>query len=151
MKYSLANYIVTISSTDSNIQGIIGQLSIGGGLSDETQGEALGSISIERDEALYSVDNYATGGYVFNKNLSRTGTVELSLNQLSDKIGPLKNLCIYLETHETDGLTITVMDSGVNKVAECIDCYPEKLPAQEFKDTAQEQTWKFLVGQVNFK
>lgn len=150
LKYSLANYYITISSDDSELQRIfIGQdgetISIGG------QGNCIGDISISRDKDMYSIDSYNTGGYVFNKNLDASGSVSISINQLSDVVSKFKELCNILYNGDYEPLTISVYDSYVEPVAECRDCYPKKIPEQSFKNESEDQTWEFLVGQIIFR
>lgn len=145
-KYSLANYIVTFSANDNRISEIINDISIGG------KDDTLDSITISRANDLFSVTGYATGGYVFDKSLDRTGSVTLSISQLAAQIPVLKNLCQVLESEDGEGLTITVRAAGsTDAVAECIDCFPTKIPDQAFGSSSANQSWEFICGQVNFK
>ena len=144
MKYSLANYILSIDSNDSEIKRIFGTISIGG------EGSYLDSLSLSNNSNIFETQGYATGGYVHTKNLDRHGTATITLNQLSDKVGRFIQLAKLSLSGDYDGFTLSLTDSNGNKIATCIDCYIQKIPDQSFGSSAQTQTWVFTCGQINY-
>lgn len=145
MKYSLADYILNIQSNDPSIAAIFGGvdgLSIGG------EGSVLDSLSINLDNNLWDTTSYATGGWVHSKNLSRSGTAQITLNQLSVKLGKLKQLCNMYYGGDYDGLTATLIDSTGKEIAKCEDCFVQKIPSQDFGQNAGTQTWTLTCGKI---
>lgn len=141
--YSLASYILTISNISSEFG--LTNIQIGG------QGSMLDSITLSRNENLYETVGDPTGGYVHNKNLNKTGTIALSLSQLSANVGKFITLVnIYARTDITDGLTITLVDTEGNIIATCTDCFPQGVPEQTFAGSAGTQNWQFTCGKIDF-
>lgn len=145
MKYSLASYILSIQSNDSNLRTLFQNVSIGG------EGSALDNIKASYDNGdLWSTTGFSTGAWVHNKNLSRTGTVEVSISQLSDKVAKFKQMCGVFYNGEYDGFTLSLADNLGNKVFTAVDCYLTKIPDQEFGKEAAMQTWTFTCGEITF-
>ena len=153
MKYSLADYILTIQpmTTDSAfnlIFGNEGSFTIGG------NGDDIGSVSASHDDDLWSTVSYATGGYVHNKNLSKVGKVNVSLNQLAPQVAKLIDLCKVWRSNGTENgltLTLTGLSGNDNKtVFIATDSYIVKEPEQVFGNTAADQDWQFTVGELTF-
>ena len=144
MRYSLANYVLSIEPNDSRLKSMFGTISIGG------DGSYLGSITLSRTTSLFTTQGYPTGGWVHSKNLDRTGTASLNLNQLSSIVAKLVKMLNVYYTGDYDGLTLSVSDTSGNKIASAIDCYITQIPAQVLGSSAQDQTWSFTCGQVNF-
>lgn len=143
-RYALANYIVTIT-VPSALSDMFSDITIGG------QGKAIGSISVNRQGSIYSVKGYATGGYVFDKNLNRTGSVSISINQMSDEVVKLIRLFNAYYAGDYDGMTISIKDNLNNKtVANCIDCMPSSIPNQSFGESAADQEWSLDCGEINY-
>ena len=160
-RYSLADYIVTIKlpgadSLPIDYQNLANkEIKIGGpGESAGGIGSFLGQISISRSNDQWSTESDNTGSWVHNQNLSKVGTVELNIRQVSDNVIRLIQLCnIYNSTRVKGGLTITVTpaaNDATTTYAECVDYYPVKIPDQDFGATAAEQSWSFTCGMVNF-
>ena len=152
-RYSLADYRVTIEGLLPGISDPI-RITIGGA-GENGEGSCLGEIKVTRNTELWNTVADATGSWVHNRNLDKTGTVELSLRQVSDDVVRLIQLCSSYEnvTSDATGLTITVSPShsySVKAEAFCNDCFPVKVPDQVFGDTAAEQSWVFTCGQVKF-
>lgn len=145
MRYCLADYIVSITPSDSTLRSMFSKVTIGG------EGNAIDSITISRSTNMWSTEGFATGAWVHNKSLDRTGTVQLSLSQLSEKISKLKKMCEVFYNGDYSGFTITVTDSKSNVVASCNDCYLVKIPTQTFGNSAGTQSWTFTCGEVDFK
>lgn len=146
MRYSLANYYLSIDNANEKVKALFGDVRIGG------EGDAVSSISVSTSNNLWDTQGYATGAWVHNKNLSRVGTAEISLSQLTDAVAKFKTFVnyFYLASDENDvqGSTLTLTDSSGKIICTCYDCYPVKVPAQEFGATAAEQRWSFTCGKV---
>ena len=55
MRYSLANYILSVKPDDPAINAMFGTISIGG------EGNAVGSITLETSNDMWQTKGYATG------------------------------------------------------------------------------------------
>lgn len=147
MKYSLSKYILTIT-IPASVAAQFGTSTISvGGVGSYTE-----SIAIEYAEDQWTLQGDATGGHVFNKSNNRTGSVQVSLNQLSEKVAQFKTLCnIYYQSEEIDeGLTLELRSLDGVMVATCDDCLVRKIPGQAFAATAATQTWELLAGVITF-
>lgn len=144
MKYSLANYILSIQPNDTTLRTMFSNVSIGG------EGSATDTITISLENQIWKTDSFATGAWVHNKNLSRVGTAQISISQLSDNVAKFKQMCNIFYNGEYDGFTLSLVDNTGNKVCTCVDCYLTKIPDQEFKETAQTQSWTFTCGEITF-
>lgn len=148
MRYSLANYILSIASNDSKISQLFKNVQIGG------EGDALSTINIQTTDRLWETDSFATGAWVHNKNLSRVGTCEVSISQLSDAVAKFKTFVAYFYGESADdnieGVTLTLSDSNNKVIATCEDCYPVQIPSQEFGTKAAEQRWQFTCGRITY-
>lgn len=143
MVYSLANYKMTITSSDRNLIAVFGEsMTIGG------NGSQVGQFSVSLNAEIHGIDAYATGGYVYSKNYDRSGTIGVQLNQISDEVGKFKNLVKLYYGGDYGTLTIVLSNNENEKVVECIDCLPNKIPDQEFSSEAGNQTWEFLAGKI---
>lgn len=143
--YSLADYTVAITKIISEAR--LDSIRIGG------QGSMLETISIDRPTNVYETNGDSTGGYVHNKSYNKTGTVSLTLNQLSSNVSKFISLCNIYARPDVDiqeGLTMTLTDSQGEIVATCIDCMPQRIPEQSFGSTAATQTWTFTCGIIEF-
>lgn len=151
MRYSLASHSVQFATDNEQITKLFGNLQIGG------EGNAIGSISASIDATLWSTKTYATGAWVHEKNLSRSGKVTLSISQLAPVVAKLITLCnmFYkdvedgVDNNSINGLTINIMQ-GSKQVAICEDCYPTKIPSQDFGESAADQNWEFTSGRITF-
>lgn len=144
MKYSLANYICNIKPNDPTLLTMFGTINIGG------EGSTTETLSASRSNALFETTGYSTGGYVHNKNLSKIGTISLSLSQLANNVGKLKRLVNAYQSKDYAGLTITLTDSDGIVICTGIDCVPVQIPNQDFGSSAANQTWSFNCGELNF-
>lgn len=141
MKYSLANYILSIDADDAAIRSMFGAISIGG------EGDAIGSISLSVGE-MWSTKGYATGAWVHEKSLDRHGTASVSINQLSPTVAKLIQLAKLYYGEDYNGFTLTITDISGNKIATCTDCYITGIPQQSFGTSASDQTWSFTCGRI---
>lgn len=144
MRYSLANYILSVEPQSSDIKSMFGTISLGG------EGSYLGTISLSLNEDLWTTTGYATGGWVHNKSLDKHGTASVTLNQLSDPVSKFIQLCNIYYTGNYPGFTLSLSDIDGNKIATCIDCYITKIPDQVYANSASDQTWSFTCGQINY-
>lgn len=141
-KYSLSDYIVTISPDDADVRSMYGEISVGG------NGNYLGSVSVSYSADLWTTRGYATGAYTQTKSLDRTGTIDISLNQLSDEVAKFINLCKLYFDKDYDGFTISISNRLIDDVAICEDCYIKRIPTQEFNENPGDQTWSFTCGVI---
>lgn len=144
MKYSLADYLLNIKTNDPALQSVFSELTVGG------EGSYTDSISLNLDSNLFETTGFATGGWVHDKNLSRVGTAAITLSQLAKSVGKFKQLVNMYYSGDFEGLTITLTDSNANEIAKCEDCYPQKIPSQDFGTKAAPQTWTFTCGKITF-
>lgn len=145
MRYCLADYIMSIEPSDSRLKQMFSKVTVGG------DGNALSSITLSLSDTLWSTTSFATGAWVHNKNLSKVGSAEIRISQLSSVVVKLKQMCKVYYSGNYSGFTISVTDSNGTVVATANDCYPTKIPDQSFGETASEQSWSFTCGEVDFK
>lgn len=149
-RYSLANYTlaITLPSELATILGLTGSesLVVGG------EGSYLDTFVVELDNDMFSTKGDATGSWVHDKNLSRVGKAEISLNQLSDRVAKFKKIVnIYYQSGtDYDGVNLSLVDNQSNEIANCVDCYFIKIPRQEFSQESGNQTWSLTCGQITF-
>ena len=153
--YSLGDHTVTISGI--NLGGLnIAAISLGG-YGENNRGSFTDSISLIRNEALWSTEGDYTGSWVHNKNMNGTGAVVVRLRQVSDNIPKLQQLAevdratVNTGSANQAGVTITVQNGAGATIGEAIDCHIEKIPDQVFGNTAEVQEWRFTAGLVEFK
>lgn len=144
-RYSLANYILTVT-IPTELAGTFGAntLTVGG------EGSYLDSMQVSLSQNLWSTEGDSTGSWVHNKNLDRTGTCQITLSMLSDKVARFITLCnlYYAADSDYSGLTLELSSSDGTTIATCNDCYITKIPDQQFQSTAQRQTWEFTCGRI---
>ena len=143
-RYSLANYILSIDSSDASIKSMFGTISIGG------EGSYLGSVVVSQNKNMWETKGFATGAWVQDKNLDRTGTCTVQLQQLSSEVQKLIRLFNVYYAGNYGGATITLADIFGNKVATCTDCYIQKAADQSFAESSENQSWTFTCGKVAF-
>lgn len=144
-RYSLADHIISFESKDQKINELFGSISIGG------EGSYLDSITISTDSNIWETTGYSTGAWVHDKNLSRIGTVNITISQLTDAVARFIQLCkIYYAGGHDEGITLTLVDNTQRIICTCIDCYIQKIPEQGFGPKAANQTWTFTCGKITF-
>ena len=144
-RYSLANHILSITPNNSTLKWAFDTISIGG------EGSYLDSISISLNGQLWSTTPFATGAWVHNKNLDKTGTVVLSLNQLSDEVKTFVTMAETYYADDYDGFTLTLTTNEGELICTCVDCYIQNIPSQDYQSSAQNQSWTFTCGKITFK
>lgn len=152
--YSLSRYKLSItyptalSAELSEYFSSDGTIIIGG------EGSYLNSFSFSQTKNTWEVSGDNTGSYVFNKNLDKTGTAQLSISQMSNMVLKFKQLAkLYYENDYDYGLTLTLIkfDGSSKTVVKCKDCYISKIPDQQFQGESQDQTWEFVVGRIDYE
>ena len=155
--YALSDYIITITGIPSGVL-LSGetQYSIGGSGQNGYEGSFLDSISLTRRNDTFSTEGDATGSWVHNKSLNRTGSVTININQISTDVIILSTICKAFE-NTTDkafrkGMRISVSPSYNPNlvVAEAYDCFVAKQEDQILGSTASNQNWQFTSGRVEF-
>lgn len=162
-KYSLADYQLTIGIPQSvaqklNLKDAEGNLLTSftiGGPGENGEGSFVGQIVASRGNNLWETEGDATGSWVHNKNLNKTGTIELQIRQISDQVIELAQLCdIYESVQENvEGLTLTVNSSATEETTPMVtgvDSYIQKQADLTLAETAGMLTWVFTCGQVMF-
>lgn len=150
MRYSLADYTLSVN-IPASLESVFGKsFTIGG------RDNATDSISVELDEDQWSTDAFATGAYVHNKSYARNGKVTISVSQLSDAVVKLKRIAMKLYSGDYAGVNLALDQAAIGKANDgdvfiATDCYPTKIPSQEFGESAGKQTWTFTCGQITFK
>lgn len=144
--YSLADHILTVALP----QRLVSQfgtefISVGG------EGSYLDSITIRIDNRLFDTVGDYTGSWHHNKNLNAQGSVSVSINQLSPQVARFKRLCNLFKNGDYEGLTLTVKTLQGTLISTALDCYISKIPDQDFRGTAQNQTWDFTSGKVTIE
>lgn len=149
-RYSLANYTLAITlPTDlATPLGLSGQesLVVGG------EGSYLESMTVELDNDMFNTKGDSTGSWVHDKNLSRTGKVNISLNQMSDRVAKFKKIVnIYYQSGtDYEGCNLSLADNNGNEIVNCTDCYFVKIPSQEYGSESANQQWSLTCGQIIF-
>lgn len=155
--YSFSDYILTVRIPQ------IGNLpaetiSIGG--PGEGEGTCVGTITIQRNTPLWTTDADPSGSWVHSKNLDRHGTVTVNIRQVSNYV--VKLIMIFNAYYSSvgskrtnnQGLTLTLTqatsDTTTNTIAQCEDCLITNIPNQSFSASAENQTWTFTCGAINF-
>ena len=144
-RYCLANYNLSIVVPTSINIGV-NSISIGG------EGSYLDSINISRNTNLFETTADSTGSWIHTKNLDKSGTVSITINQVSDKIVLFKALmkAYYNSDDKVEGLSLTVLDGSANPIVVCNDCLLTNIPEQSFSSSPTTQTWTFTCGQIEF-
>lgn len=160
-RYSLTDYILSVKVPDElrsvfltdgdTIEAKANSISIGG------DNSYVGQISVQMRTAQWNTEGDPTGSYVHNKSKDRTGTIEVQINQVSDKVALLVRLyeTYYSADSITEGLTLTISKATGNGNQEAIctgtDCYIQQIPNIQYGNTAGNQDWQFTCGRIAFK
>lgn len=166
-RYALADYQITVtipasSANDNTYASVIQRaglqtgtsITIGGpGEGEGKYGSYLGSINVTRNTDLWSTEGDATGSWVHNKNLDKTGAIDVEITQVSSQVLQLIYLCNAYESvsDAVEGLHLEIKNtaSGLN-IVDAIDCYIKKVPDLPLQDTAQKMTFSFTCGRVMY-
>lgn len=148
-RYSLADYTMAVKVPTAVIGGEIESLKFGG-TGNNQSGSFIGQITVTRNVDTWSTEGDATGSWVHNKSLNKTGTVSLQIRQISDDIIKLITLArLYENSDPEEGCLITIY-RGDKIIETCTDCYLTKVPDQVMGDTAEMQTWQWTCGKIEY-
>lgn len=143
-RYSLAEYTMKVI-----VPGFEKPLTFGGPGNNQS-GSFIGQITVSRNVDTWTTEGDATGSWVHNKSLNKTGTVSLQIRQVSDDIIKLITLArLYENTDPETGCNIFIY-RGDQAVETCTDCYLTKVPDQVMGDTAEMQTWQWTCGKIEY-
>jgi len=163
-QYSLADYQLTIGLSEEIARSlgltdaygnVLTNFSIGGPGEDK-EGSFVGQITVSRAQDLFTTTGDATGSWVHDKNLNRTGTITIDITQISEDIITLVQLCQIFESVQTNmpGLELTinsVVSSTSTTMVSGKDCYIQKLPDITYAEQAGRLTWSFTCGQIIYE
>ena len=163
-QYSLADHQLTIGIPERiarqlGLRDSFGNLLTNftiGGPGENGEGSFVGQIAAERSEELFKTTGDATGSWVHDKNLNRTGTITLEITQISDDVVTLVQLCQIYESLQTNmpGLELTISSVATGTSTTMVtgrDCYIQKLANLTLASEAQRLTWVFTCGQVIYE
>lgn len=162
--YSLADYQLTIGLSDSiasrlglrdSYGNLLTNFSIGGP-GENGEGSFVGQIVVNRTANLFTTTGDATGSWVHDKSLNRTGTITIDITQISDDVVTLVQLCQIFESVQSNmpGLELTINSVASSTAATMVtgrDCYIQKLPDLTLAETAGKLSWAFTCGQIIYE
>lgn len=148
-RYSLAEYTMKVT-VPADVTGSEVVLTFGGP-GENQLGSFIGQITVARNNDTWSTEGDATGSWVHNKSLNRTGTISLQVRQVSDDIIRLITLARLYENSDPETGCLIDIYRGTTPVEQGIDCYLVKVPDQVKGDTAEMQTWQWTCGKIEFK
>lgn len=144
-RYSLANYTLSITPSASVAAQGFSTITIGG------TDQYVGSITVGNETNIWSTAGFATGAWVHNKNLDRTGTISVSVSQLADQVLYFIRLAnIYFSASDFAGCELSISDTNGNPIASANDCYPTKIPEITYGASAGSISLSFTCGRVSF-
>ena len=159
MVYSLSHYLVKITfseelksnpflSNEDKNKGLI----IGG------KGSHLESISISLNGDNWSTKTNSIGDFIHVFNASRTGKIDLEINQVSPVAKKLRKIAnVYWNQTNSSSYnnlypltSITVIDSidQTNLIALASNCVITKIPDRKFSDEPSNEIWSFSCGKI---
>lgn len=156
-RYSLADYTLTVIFNDSSFVSAAGlssnSISIGG------EESYLNNFTISyANSSIWTTSADSTGSYVHNKNLQKNGSIQISINQMSEQVKQFIQICnVYFSSSNIhSGATIKVYaNNGTDNVADLIctatSCFIQGIPPQGFAAQAQNQNWTFTCGKIVYE
>lgn len=117
----------------------------------------LGSITLSRANERFSAEGDATGGFIINENLDKTGEVTISIRQFAPLVNTLTNVFnsyddggdYAINTTNAGALTITVMYHG-ETVAVAKGAFLN-MSELGFEEEAGDRDFTFVAGEVEFE
>lgn len=139
-RYSLADHVVTFTAIQGANSGTdLFTFEIGG------QGSFLGSLNISWNADTWSQQMDATGSGSYSKNYDRSGTITLSLNQVSEKTILMDRLFQSYHLSDSDDIVYKVTISrGSKTLVEASYCVLKKLPEYVAEEEAGVRAYEFL-------
>lgn len=166
-RYSLASVKVVISFSNGY------KANFGG------QGSMIGSVTLARKTERFSSEGDATGGFVINETLDRTGTCTISIKQFAPLVSTLTNLFAtydlssngdsvtdivggitnYGNTENREGFDASItLEGAVNidlyymgtLIGHCGSCYLN-MPDLELEEDNGTRDFVFECGEVTFE
>jgi len=146
-QYSLLDFSLSI---DSKVDGITYNVPIGG------IGSYLGSIKVAKSTDNVSKTVDATGSGIFAYTHDHSGTVDIEISQVSEKVGQIINKIIDYYHSETQGdwkkglIDITISKNNVAYLV-ATDCMLTKMPDLEMGAEAGMRTFSFASIEIKEK
>ena len=148
MKYSLANYILSIK-IPQELKAVFGEDFIVGGAGDNQRGSYTTSIDVSRNQDLYTLKADATGSWVHEKNLNQSGTISVNLNQMAPVGAKLTKLFYALSAYSgNQEITMTICGNDSTPIITANDCVLANIPDLQLQSSVNDRTWTFNCGQV---
>lgn len=140
--YSLADYRLIISQNGRDLFSI-------GGYGQNGAGSFVNQVTVRQTNDTWTTDSDATGSWVHNKNMSRTGTVALQIRQVSDDV---LTLLYFYNLYFNDSSDNNPYDLTICKdadiVAKAESCFITKAPDRDFQATAQNMEFSWTCGKI---
>lgn len=150
MIYDLTQYSLSIVPDDAALAQLASV--IGGVVVTSANGNGVDKIDVGLNSDQWSTKGYANGAWEHNKSYNRTGTVNVSVSQLSEAISRFSKFCNLWYSGNYGGLTLAITSNLTGaSVCICHDCYITRIPSQEFGETATTQTWGFTCGFIDYQ
>lgn len=149
MVYSLSKYKLAIQLPESFAASV--------GLNDNNsiviggEGSYLDTISYEYTADMYTTKGDATGSYVHDKNLDKSGTVTITINQMAPQIAMFKKVInlYYQAGNDYDGLQLSLKDLSGQEIMSAESCFFVKIPNQDLGQESANQSWNITCGRIN--
>ena len=115
------------------------------------EGSYLDTLSYSYNADMYTTKADATGSYVHDKNLDKSGNITISIHQLSPQIALFKKIInlYYQSGNDYDGLQLSLKDLSGQEIMSAESCFFVKIPDQNFGQTSENQTWNITSGKIN--
>jgi len=149
MVYSLSNYKLAIQLPEEFAAKVglenNNTISIGG------EGSYLDTLSYSYNSDMYSTKADATGSYVHDKNLDKSGTITINIHQMSPQIALfIKIVNLYYQSgNDYEGLQLSLKDLMGQEVMAAESCFFTKIPDQSFGQESDNQSWNITSGRIN--
>lgn len=115
-------------------------------------GQLVGSVSMRRNNAAFSVAGAPDGGYVASFTRDKTGSVDIRISQSSSLISRLTRFILWCEANpELAESTISIIDQLGNMQGYASGVFPSKIPDNEVSGNATDRTFTFNAGVLDFE
>lgn len=146
MRYSLAEYKLTLTSSNKLTNLLSSPITIGG------NGSYLESFSFNYENDIWNTVSDATGSYIHQKNLSKNGIASITTNMLSENAKRFTTIAnrYLIDSNDELQLVLTSNDS-TTPIVECKSCYIKRIPQKTFSKETSNETWEFTCGEITIK